>query len=325
MIRLNIGEQVKLQKEKKFLSPLSTLNPNHHLKIFLFFFLNASLCMAKTITVYIQPKAGGKKVAIEIDNAASISELRKMVSEKKFNSTNLIYSNRPHSPLNDSAGLIDYNVMDQEIFFAEKLQVIGTTKAKQKAFYDAATGEDDNEKAVIRLLKTIPKDQRMDFLADYKEELDHNKIVLHRVARFGNIKVLKAIRKLLTKEEFQKLLTMTDNQGRTVFMFAAQAIKNVKKTVNYVAKYTPKEILKSKDRNSGKLTAFDWAVVRNVTDLNEKLLAELHETSGSSFAANLDFSSVCPGSWWTSVAKKDKLKFLKLISELSFKIGKSLE
>jgi hypothetical protein len=90
-----------------------------------------------------------------------------------------------------------------------------------------------------------------------------------------------------------------------------------------ILNYTPEDILSAKDTNVGRLTAFDWSVIRNNVD--PVLLKKLYEKTGSSHLVDLDFPLLCEMDMEPVLVDGKLADFVKTIEDLKEKLNKIFE
>jgi hypothetical protein len=100
------------------------------------------------------------------------------------------------------------------------------------------------------------------FLENTLAKEDHNKTALYLAARKGNIEFLKYIYEKVGHVNMTKLLSILDDEGRTVLMAAVSAVKNQERTFDMILYFTLPELIIHKDRNKRNL--YDWFKLRHI-------------------------------------------------------------
>ena len=59
---------------------------------------------------------------------------------------------------------------------------------------------------------------------DYRNQGDHNKTLIHYIARLGKFEVLRFIKNILDEEEFKNLISVPDDENRIPLMMAIRSI-----------------------------------------------------------------------------------------------------
>jgi hypothetical protein len=100
------------------------------------------------------------------------------------------------------------------------------------------------------------------FLENTLAKEDHNKTALYLAARKGNIEFLEYILTKVGPKNMTKLLSILDDEGRTVLMAAVSAVKNQERTFDMILYFTLPELIIHKDHNKRNL--YDWFKLRHI-------------------------------------------------------------
>lgn len=228
-----------------------------------------------TITVFIKNQDGDETDEFNLSVEDRISVLQEKAAALNYDPNSIRLEKNSIKILIQDRTLSDYNVGNYDNFVAKKVKIVDPETARKNAFLKAAWEGEVGE--VKKILKSVKKGERADFVKGCRAENDHFKIAPYLAARMGFIDVLKVIKRKFTKKEFQEILAIKDDEGRTVLMAAARAVDNMKKTIGFIKDNASKETLEALDINGH--TAYDWARKTGLED--KKILAKLLKISGA--------------------------------------------
>ena len=115
---------------------------------------------------------------------------------------------------------------------------------------------------VHKILDPMTIVETMTFLKYTLAKEDHNKTALYLAARKGNTEFLEYILTKVGPKNMTELLSILDDEGRTVLMAAVSAVKNPERTFDMILYFTLPELIIHKDHNNRNL--YDWFILRHI-------------------------------------------------------------
>ena len=130
---------------------------------------------------------------------------------------NIIYNNRSIDNI-DKHKLVHYNMQSNDSILIQLYE----KKTIYDELYNILLINEDIEK--IYNFYNNNKENIKKLIIDYRSSGDHNKTLIHYIARFGKFEVLRFIKDILDEEEFKNLISVPDDESRIQLMMAIRSI-----------------------------------------------------------------------------------------------------
>ncbi len=138
-----------------------------------------------------------------------------------------------------------------------------------KEFFKDVNENPEKVKNYIRR-KYPNRDEAFEFIKNYtnKNDTPSNKNLMYYAVRTGNLNLLYFVLDYLGEDRFRELMTVRDEEGRTLFMIATHATENIEGVFNLILHHTPVDYIFIRDVN--KRNALDWFEYRGMENENVK-------------------------------------------------------
>ncbi len=138
-----------------------------------------------------------------------------------------------------------------------------------KEFFKDVNENPEKVKNYIRR-KYPNRDKAFEFIKNYtnKNDTPSNKNLMYYAVRTGNLNLLYFVLDYLGEDRFRELMTVRDEEGRTLFMIATHAAENIEGVFNLILHHTPVDYIFIRDVN--KRNALDWFEYRGMENENVK-------------------------------------------------------
>lgn len=130
---------------------------------------------------------------------------------------NIIYNSRSIDN-KDKHKLVHYNMQSNDSILIQLYE----KKTIYDELYNILLINEDIEK--IYNFYNNNKENIKKLIIDYRNQGDHNKTLIHYIARFGKFEVLRFIKDILDEEEFKNLISVPDGENRIPLMMAIRSI-----------------------------------------------------------------------------------------------------